>query len=305
MTIRHLRIFSYVSETLNMTAAGAKLNMSQPSVSQAIKELEEYFDVVLFERFANSLYLTAAGERLRDYAMHIVSFFDEAERKIKNPDSSNQIRVGANLTIGTIMIHQYIKKFNRKYPHINVAVSVSNSVKIEEKLNRNELDLALMEETVRKNYLHTEIFCDDRIVIIAYPEHELCSKKDVSFEDITKEKILLREKGSGVRDKFDYLAYLREIKLNPLWESSSTTALVNAVKEKVGIAVVPYQLVKKELDSGTVKELKVMDMNLDRKLMIVTSKHKYITEPLKEFIDIVREVHTGFPISPTGKRGIK
>lgn len=289
MTIRHLRIFISVCETLNMTAAGAKLNMSQPSVSQTIKELEEYFNVTLFERFPKYLYLTAAGEKLRDYAMHIVSFFDEAEIKIKEPDIFGKIRVGANLTIGTTMIHKYIKKFNTKYPHVDVAVSVSNSVKIEEMLNRNELDFALMEETVRNNYLNTEVFCDDRIVIIAHPGHKLCSKENISFADITKEKLLLRERGAGVRDKFEYLAYLREIELHPLWESSSTTALVNAVKEKIGIAVVPYQLVKKELEYKTVKEIKLSDVNLGRKLIIVTSKHKYITEPIREFINIVKE----------------
>ena len=76
-----------------------------------------------------------------------------------------------------------------------------------------------------------------------------------------------------------------------MWESSSTTALVNAVKEHIGIAVVPYQLVKQELEKGTIVEIKLSDVNLNRKLTIVTNRHKYITEPVREFIELVRGFH--------------
>lgn len=289
MTIRHLKIFIYVCETLNMTAAGVKLNMSQPSVSQAIKEIEEYFNVVLFERFSKQLYLTEEGEQLQNYALHIISLFDETVMKLKNPELSGNIRIGANLTIGTTMIHQYIKKFNEKYPHVNVYVSVSNSTKIEEMLYNNELDFALMEETVRNTFLDTVIFCDDRMAVIAFPGHPLSAQKKVLFEDIAREKILLREKGAGVRDTFEHLAFLRNIKLEPLWESSSTTALVNAVKEHIGIAVVPYQLVKQEIENGAIVEIPLADVNLNRKLTIVTCKHKYISGPVREFMDIIKE----------------
>lgn len=288
MTIRHLRIFLYVCETLNMTAAGAKLNMSQPSVSQCIKEMEEYFQVILFERFPRKLYITEAGEKLKDYATHMLTLFDEAEQKIKKTEAAGVIRIGANLTIGTALIHQYIKAFEEKYPSVDVVVTVCNSVRIEEMLNKNELDLALMEETIRDSYLNVEVFGDDRIVVIAYPEHKLCKTENIFFSDIVNEKLLLREKGAGVRDKFEHLSYVKGFKITPLWESTSTTALVNAVKEKVGLAVVPYQLVKKELEAGTVRELKLEDANLNRHLTIVTSKHKYLTEPVKAFMALMK-----------------
>lgn len=288
MNIKNLKIFLYVCETLNMTEAGTQLKMSQPAISQVIKEVEEYFQVILFERLSKQLFLTEAGKELRDYALHIVSLFDEVEIKLKSPDISGNIRIGANLTIGTTMIHKYIKKYNEKYPHVNVMISVNNSRRIEEMLNSNELDFALMEETVRNTYLDSEPFCDDKMVVIAYPGHKLCEKENVTFEDIAKEKILLREKGAGVRDTFEHIAYLRGVKLEPMWESCSTTALVNAVKEHLGIAVVPYQIVKPELEKGTIVEIKLSDVNMNRKLTIVTNRHKYITEPVREFIELVR-----------------
>ena len=291
MTIRHLKIFLLVCDTLNMTATGKQLDMSQSAVSQAIKEVEEYFKVILFERFSKQLFITDSGKELRDYALHIVSLLDEVEVKLKNPEISGNIRIGANITIGTTLIHQYIKKYNQMHPLVNIMVSVNNSRRIEEMLNNNDLDFALMEETVRNTYLDSEVFCDDKMVVISYAENKLCKKEIVTFEDLSKDKILLREKGAGVRDTFEHIAYLRGIKLEPVWESSSTTALVNAVKEHIGIAVVPYQLVKQELEKGTIVEIKLSDVNLSRKLTIVTNRHKYITEPVREFIELVRGFH--------------
>jgi DNA-binding transcriptional LysR family regulator len=83
MTIRHLRIFIAVHDELNMTAAANKLFMTQPAVSQAIKELEDYYGVLLFERLSRRLYVTESGEILYQYATHIIKLFDKLEDNLK------------------------------------------------------------------------------------------------------------------------------------------------------------------------------------------------------------------------------
>ena len=291
MTLRHMKIFTMVCETGNMTEAATKLSISQPAVSQAIKELEEYYRVVLFERMSKQLFITEAGIELKSYALHIVSLFDEAEKKLHDTESKKNIRIGANVTVGTTLIQGYIKKYNEQYPYVNVKVIVNNSVMIERMLNNNELDFALMEETTRKTYFNTESFYDDKIAVITYVENRLNQMEEVTFEDVVKEKLLLREKGAGVRDTFEHLAYLRGITIEPLWESCSTTALVNAVKEKMGVAIVPYQVVKEDIDKKEVFEINVSDVSLARRLTIVTHKKKYISKEVENFINIVRQFY--------------
>ena len=83
MSIRHLRIFITVAALQNMSAAAEKLFITQPSVSQAIKELEQYYGVRLFERLSKKLYLTESGEALLKYATHLIQSFDEMETMIK------------------------------------------------------------------------------------------------------------------------------------------------------------------------------------------------------------------------------
>ena len=79
MTLRHLRIFVAVYQERSITRAADRLHLAQPSVSLAIRELEENYKIRLFERFSRRLFITEQGEQLYDYALHIISLFDEME----------------------------------------------------------------------------------------------------------------------------------------------------------------------------------------------------------------------------------
>lgn len=119
-------------------------------------------------------------------------------------------------------------------------VNVNKSSILVEMLRKNELDIALIEEIENKFDLIQDVFHNDRIIIAADPEHHLFSKKDVTVHDIVNEHLLLREKGAGVRDLFQIRMNEIGLFFKPYWESTSTTALINAAKNKIGIAVLPF-----------------------------------------------------------------
>ena len=77
--------------------------------------------------------------------------------------------------------------------------------------------------------------------------------------------------------------------IKPYWESTSTTALINAAENNMGIAVLPFQLVKEHIASGSLKEIKVSDMNFSRRLVIAYHKNKFLTSAMQEFIKICHE----------------
>ncbi|WP_411683152.1 LysR family transcriptional regulator [Clostridium thailandense] len=290
MMIRHLKIFIAVHDELNMTAAANKLFMTQPSVSQAIKELENYYGVVLFERLSRKLYVTESGEKLYQYASHIIKLFDEVEDSLKEDKLQKKLVIGANYTVGVSLIHRYIEKFKRLYPNSDIMVSVNKSSILMEMLRRNELDIALIEEIENKLDLIQEVFYSDRIIIVAHPEHHLFSKKEVTACDIVNEHLLLREKGAGVRDLFEIRMNEIGLFFKPYWESTSTTALINAAKNKIGIAVLPFQLIKEHIALGSLKELKIKNIDFSRKLTIVYHKNKLLTSAMHDFIKICHEV---------------
>lgn len=279
-----------VYDQQNMTAAAKQLFMTQPSVSQAIKELEEYYGVLLFERLSHKLYTTESADRLYQYAAHIIKLFDEAEDSLKKGTAYQKLVIGANYTVGSALIHQYIQRFSQLHPDAEIRVNINKASILMEMLRSNELDLALMEES-NESDLKQEAFCDDRIVIVAAPGHPLFSKKEVTAADIVHENLLLRERGAGVRNLFELRMNQLGLSIQPYWESTSTTALIHAAVNKIGVAVLPYQLVQEQIESGVLKELRIPNVDFTRKLAIYYHKNKFLTTSIKEFIEICKELH--------------
>jgi len=117
----------------------------------------------------------------------------------------------------------------------------------------------------------------------------LVAQKEVTAYDISNEPLLLREKGAGVRNLFEQRMNEMGLSIKPYWESTSATALINAAINKLGIAVLPFLLVKEHIAAGRLKEIKVKDMDLSRKLTIVYHKNKFLTTAMQDFIRICHE----------------
>lgn len=290
MSNRHLKIFLTVYKFMNMTLAAESLFISQPSVSQSIKELESYYGVRLFERYPKKLYPTPEGDLLYAYAQQILGLYEKVKEEIHFLSDKVTIRVGANISAGTVLIRKYIDKFHEKYPDAKVEVKVTGSSKLKRMIMEHEIDFALMEDLVHDTNLIQEPFYHDRIVLVCSPENELAKRRGLKFSDIEGYDFLLREKGVGVRDKFDQIMMLHDMHIEAAWESSNTRALVNAAQEDYGIAVLPYLLVKDYIENGSVAMLDVDDGALNRNLNIVYHKDKIFNKWTDEFISIVREM---------------
>ncbi len=293
MSNRHLKIFLTVYKFMNMTLAAESLFISQPSVSQAIKELEAFYGVKLFERYPKKLYPTAEGDLLYAYAQQILGLYEKVKEEIHFLSDIATIKVGANISAGTVLIRKYIDKFREKYPNAKIEVKVTGSAKLKRMIMEHEIDFALMEDLVHDTNLIQEPFYNDRIVLVCSSENEFAKRSGLKFGDLENCEFLLREKGVGVRDKFDYIMMLNDMKVDVAWESSNTRALVNAAKENYGIAVLPYLLVKEDIDEGSVALLDVDDDALNRNLNIVYHKDKIFNKWTNEFIDIVRDMEKG------------
>lgn len=287
MTLRHFRIFLELYEERNMTAAAAKLYITQPSVSQALKEMEEHYEAKLFERLSNRLFITEAGEEVYHYASHIVSLASELEGKMKGVNLNKRLMIGANYTVGTFLIHNYIEQFQMIFPQTQVNIRVNKASNLIEMLRNNKLDFILIEERQGEKDLTQKFFQNDRIVFAVSTQHELAQKASIDLKELLSENFLLREKGAGVRDLFDAKMFEQGYKIEPYWESTSTTALIQATKRSYGIGVFPYELVKEEFLIGSLRELNIENLDFSRKLVIALHKNKFLSLEMEEFINIV------------------
>ena len=104
MTIRHLKIFLTVAETGKMSLAAKQLYLTQPTISQAIRELEEHYNTRLFDRLSKRLYITEEGKHLMDLAQIAVRAFDELEHQMQSEAKIEHFRIGATVTVGSCLL---------------------------------------------------------------------------------------------------------------------------------------------------------------------------------------------------------
>lgn len=287
MTLRHMKIFVIVCQSGSITAASKRLYISQPAISNAVKELETYYGVKLFDRISKKIYLTDIGQTILDYALHITSLFEELETTVQNADKIGTLRIGASITIGTHMIPGFVKEFSMKNPDIQPFITINNSDMIEHMILDNQLDIALVEGIVHSTDLVTRQLSNDDLVIICSNENILLNGKFLSTDDLISQKFLMREKNSGTREIAESILMIHGISVIPCLESASTNAIINAVSLDLGISILPRKLVQKEVDNGVISILTIPELNLIRNYYLIYHKNKYLAKSAKAFIDLV------------------
>ena len=288
MTLRHMKIFVTVYRHSNITRAAEELHLAQPSVSLAVKELEEYYGIRLFERIGRRICPTEAGNEFYSYALHIVSLFEDIENRIKNWDTLGTIRIGTSITIGTHILPGLIKKYQEAYPSLRVEAMVNNSGIIEQHVLDNTIDLGLIETQPEHPEIQAIPFMKDHLCAILPTDHPLSSQRWLTLSQLARYPFLMREKGSAGREILDASFALLHLSVHPIWESSSTQAIVSAVAQGLGVAVLPYMLVEKDILEGQVKTVPFRQP-LHRDLNIIYHKSKYLTPNMEAFIHLCKE----------------
>ena len=297
MTLRHMKIFRCVCENgYNTTKAAEAMHMTQPAVSLAIRELEQYYGITLFDRLGRRLQITEGGQRLLQYAAHISSLFDDMEKTMRDWDSFGLLRVGASITIGSQFLPGYVKAFYSRHPGTEIRVLVAPSDLLERRILSSELDVALMEGIPNNGDLIVEEYMEDRLSVICPADGRFCQGQQLSIEEFRKQKFLLREPGSGTRDVFDRVTRENGFSVDPVWEATSTTALVNAVINGLGIAVLPHRMVTGPLERGQVVTVGVDGLDFHRRFHIVYHKDKFLTSSAKAFLDLCRNFEADYPL---------
>jgi LysR family transcriptional regulator, transcriptional activator of the cysJI operon len=284
MNIRHLSVFLSVCEHMNMTRAAEDLYMSQPSVSQMIAELEQYYDSRLFERLNRRLYLTAAGERLQSYARHIINLEVQAKKELADLTHGGVLRIGASQTVGAYLLPEIISQFKSYFPEVEVFSRVENTREIERFLMEDKLDFGLLEGLIHSPELREETFLDDDLAIVSAPGHPLAGSPTLAPDDLSPYGFIIREEGSGTREVFASQMHAAGATWKETGIYNSTDAIKYAVQNNLGLGILPIIAIQQEIMDGVIRLLPVTGLNLRRKLNLVFHRQKYFTNAMKQFV---------------------
>ena len=288
MTLRHLRVFLAVYQTQNVTRAAERLHMTQPTVTRAVQELERYYGVRLFERINRRLYITQSGRQLYARAVHIVGSFDRMEKELKNWDEFGLLRIGATPTLASVLLPKTLMTFEKKHPKLRVRCSVENGTHLQEALADDRLDFALIEGEVAAEHLHAEPFSEDRLILLLPPDDPRRNAPALTLRELAESPLLLREKGSMGRSFLDRVFAAHDLPLEPLMESISTHAIIQAVHAGLGISFLPQRLIRHSVESGFVATRAVDDEPFVRRNFAVWHEDKFFTRSARELLEDFR-----------------
>ena len=287
MTIRHIRMFVTVADQGGMSAAAKELHVSQPTVSQAIAELEKYYGVKLFERLSQRLYITKEGELMLSFSRHILDSFDRMEEAMDLTAEKPVLQLGCSVTVGTCLIHDILDKVKEKMPNLQVLVTVTNSSDIEQAILTNEVDLGIVEGIIKSEELLTTPICEDELVLVCGKEHPLAKAGKVTASMLQGQNYVSRESGSAERNQMEKKLEEQGIQFVKSFCSTNTEAIKNAVIRGRGMAVLSRRMVEKELATGDIVVLSLDGVRATRNINLVIHKNKYISKGIKLFQEIV------------------
>ncbi|MGB2247882.1 MAG: LysR family transcriptional regulator [Alcanivorax sediminis] len=290
LTFRQLQVFLTVHECRSYSRAGEQLGLTQPAVSSQIRQLEAALDMPVFEYVGRKLYTTAAGERLAETAAGIF----ESLKNLQTDLAAQQGRVAGELKLVAVNTAQYVvpyllKGFVAAHPDVTVNLRVVNRAEALRRLDDNEDHLMIMGIVPEDKPLNVLPFLDNELIAVATPEHALAKADSITPERFLKEKLLLRESGSGSRLALELFCQERRLGVTPFMELGANDAIKHAAMAGLGVAVLPRLSLRAELQLGQLTVLPVKGFPLRRSWCVVYPKSKYPTPAMSAFVDYVRQ----------------
>ncbi len=290
MNIRHLKIFITVADCGKMSVAAEKLYISQPSVSQAIKEIEDYYGVKLFERLSKKLYITENGRLLLKYARHIVQSFDEMEAHLKNTGENISLRIGATVTVGTKLLSDIISRFEKNYKDVDTKITINNTNVIENLILNSDLDIGIVEGYVDNKDIIKKPIYKDNMVLVAGKNHKFYNRNSITIEELNGEDMIFREPASGSRQIFDNVLHDNNIEVNVKWNSTNTESIKEGIINGHGVGVLSTLMIQEEVKNGTLHIIDIDKVNISRDICVIYHKNKFISDHLKNFMDSIEGI---------------
>lgn len=280
MTIRHIRTFIKVAELGSISRAAEELCIAQPSVSETIKDLEDEYGIVLFNRINRKLVLTKEGEELLLKAKEINESVNEFETLARKEELNPIIRIGATITFGAFVIPNYTIELLKQLPTAIPKFSIDKPVDLEQKIVQGTLDFAFEEGNISNKKIKMIKIGEDELIAVCAPSFNAPEK--MKIEDLINYELLLRESGNPSRRMLDYQLGIKGIKLGqPRIESVSNNVIISMAMNGLGIGILPNAAARRAINNGFLRRID-LDTPLKRPLYLICHRGKKFNKLTKK-----------------------
>jgi DNA-binding transcriptional LysR family regulator len=292
INLNQLRVFYEAARSGSFTGAARKLFITQPAVTAQMKNFEDQCNLKLFKKKGRRLYLTDEGNTLYEYAKRIFEYEREVEDVIEELRELKRgiLRLGTSKAYARYFMPFLISGFREAYPHIKVYLDEGSSLDIIHSLVdlKNEVAvIAKVEEVPGVAFLP---FKQDQLLLILPPNHHLAQRKSVSVKELVHDPMIMKEVGSGTRERVNELFRTRGLSPNVLMETSNTEFIKQLVQRGEGISFLVEEAVAAEIRDHRLATVPVAGETPFLDVSITYLKDQHLSHPARAFVEMLKKM---------------
>ncbi|GAA4829951.1 LysR substrate-binding domain-containing protein [Saccharopolyspora rosea] len=290
LNLHRLWIFLHVVDEGGFSAAAQKLFMSQPSVSNQVRQLEKSLHATLIDRSGARIRPTAEGEVLADYARRIFLLAGEAVAALDQVRDlqAGELAVGGTSTVGTYLLPRLVARFHHRHPGLRFGVRTGNGEQVLRELLDGEVGIAVFADRPDADQVVVEPMFSDRLVLIAPPEHALADRR-ARPTDLADQRFLMRERGSATR-RLQEETLLGWNLAPETADMSGTETLKQGVAAALGVSLISEHAVAHELREGELTTIRVDPEPPARPVVVAYRRDRLLSAAERAFLSLLHEL---------------
>ncbi|HEX2441483.1 MAG TPA: selenium metabolism-associated LysR family transcriptional regulator [Methylomirabilota bacterium] len=279
MDLRRLEIFVKVAEIGSFSRAAEALFLTQPTVSEHVRALEDELGVQLLDRLGRGTTPTRAGTLLLGYARRLLALSREATQAIEHFQGrvSGELTVGGSSIPGEYVMPELIGSFRSKHPDVRITLLIGSSREVQGWVEEGRVEIGVVGAPPSARTLEAQPLMADELVLVVGAEHPWATRTSVTLEDLRSEPLILRERGSGSRATFEQALAGRGMDLasfRVVGEIASTQAVKQAVRAGVGVSMISRRAVEDECRARLLACVKIQDLTVTRAFHLLTHRER-------------------------------
>ena len=288
MELHSLQVFLTVATEKSFSRAAEKLLRTQPAISLALQRLEAELGEKLIDRSGKDLILTDAGRTVLEYARRFQSLQQEMDNSIAElrDNSAGRLTIGANEST-TLYLLRHIETYRVMYPKVKVQIRRSFSSQLPNELLDGNLELGVISYDPADERIKSKVIYTDALAFVVAPSHRLAHRKTVSITDLGNETFIAHNVLSPYRAVVIREFQTHRVPLKMEVEMPTIETIRKLVQHGVGVAFLPRMCVEQEIEQGTLCEVRVKEMHVERKIRLIYPTRRGLSHAAKAFLEVV------------------
>lgn len=283
------RIFWQTARHRNLTKAAAELHITQPSVSYAIKQMEEALGLKLFHRLSKGVELTEEGQALFEYVEQSFSMLDSAQKHLENLKQLNEgeIRIGASDYLIKHLLLPHLNAFHNTYPGIRIRLSHGKTPEITKRLKDGEIDCAFVHMPLQDPLLNIQTLATLEDCFVVGEAYQALTSRSLTMKELSELPLILFSQGSSTRVFVEDWFAAKGLSVIPDMELGSIELLAEFARLGYGAAFISRSFVQEDLNSGKLFELSLDDPIPPRSIGFALRRDRKLSIAAEQFVQMI------------------